>query len=280
MSAGDTPELADRLAGHGREILLERLRSAFARQAASEGSAVDLDPVALEQLVQDAAARAGGALWLRSLAQAAVDELGIDLAEAIHHPAVARARELTGAPVYLTAPAPEAVPETAAEPEPADTRPQPNSGRGRTRARGRTPGARAGGRTARRSRDPHPGARPAALRAAGAAPGRRPRQRDRDPAPGRSRPRAAALRRRPRRAQALQRGGHRPPGVDGDREHPGRRRPSAACALAAGDAELHVTTGRGQAQFELPGLTDEELHEHLEPALERLHGGTAGVSGG
>ena len=36
--------------------------------------------------------------------------------------------------------------------------------------------------------------------------------------------------------------------------------------------ELHVSTGRGQAQFELPGLTDDELHEHLEPTLARLRG--------
>jgi hypothetical protein len=33
-----------------------------------------------------------------------------------------------------------------------------------------------------------------------------------------------------------------------------------------------VSTGRGQAQFELPGLTDEELHEYLEPTLARLRG--------
>ena len=36
--------------------------------------------------------------------------------------------------------------------------------------------------------------------------------------------------------------------------------------------ELHVSTGRGQAQFELPGLTDEELHDYLEPTLARLRG--------
>ena len=33
--------------------------------------------------------------------------------------------------------------------------------------------------------------------------------------------------------------------------------------------ELHVRTGRGQAQFELPGLTDEELNEHVQPMLDR-----------
>ena len=40
---------------------------------------------------------------------------------------------------------------------------------------------------------------------------------------------------------------------------PGRRRVQ----------ELHVTTERGQASFELPGLTEEQVHEHLEPMLDR-----------
>ncbi len=45
--------------------------------------------------------------------------------------------------------------------------------------------------------------------------------------------------------------------------------------------ELHVNTGRGQAQFQLPGLTEEELHEHLEPTLARLgRAGAATGSGG
>jgi hypothetical protein len=35
-------------------------------------------------------------------------------------------------------------------------------------------------------------------------------------------------------------------------------------------ATLEVKTGRGHASFELPGLTDEELDEHLQPALARL----------
>ena len=44
---------------------------------------------------------------------------------------------------------------------------------------------------------------------------------------------------------------------------------------------LNVRTSRGQAGFELPGLTDEEAAEHLEPMLERLResgqlGGAAG----
>ena len=34
--------------------------------------------------------------------------------------------------------------------------------------------------------------------------------------------------------------------------------------------ELHVSTGRGQAQFELPGLTEEELADHVRPMLDGL----------
>lgn len=43
---------------------------------------------------------------------------------------------------------------------------------------------------------------------------------------------------------------------------PGRRR----------NQEMHVATGRGRASFELPGLTDEQLKEHLEPMLARTRG--------
>jgi uncharacterized phage infection (PIP) family protein YhgE len=38
---------------------------------------------------------------------------------------------------------------------------------------------------------------------------------------------------------------------------------------------LQVKTSRGQATFELPGLTDEESSEHLQPMLDRLR--SAGV---
>lgn len=36
--------------------------------------------------------------------------------------------------------------------------------------------------------------------------------------------------------------------------------------------ELHVATDRGQASFELPGLTEEQVKEHLEPMLARARG--------
>jgi hypothetical protein len=36
--------------------------------------------------------------------------------------------------------------------------------------------------------------------------------------------------------------------------------------------ELHVATGRGRASFELPGVTEEQLKDHLRPMLARARG--------
>jgi hypothetical protein len=96
----DQEELAERLLVRGREQLLARLRPAFEQAAAPYESELALDPETLEQMVQGAADRADGALWRRSLAAAARDELGIELGEALTHPAVERAQELAGAPRY------------------------------------------------------------------------------------------------------------------------------------------------------------------------------------
>lgn len=96
----DQEELAQRLLVLGRERLLARLRPAFEQAAAPYGDDLVLDPETLEALVQGAAARADGALWRRSLAAAAREELGLELGEALTHPAVERAHELAGAPPY------------------------------------------------------------------------------------------------------------------------------------------------------------------------------------
>jgi hypothetical protein len=93
MNNGDGPGLTERIARRGREVVVERLRTAFAHQAAAHDER-DLDPERLERMVQEAAARAGEALWRRSLAQAAMEELGISLAEALAHPVVADAQNL------------------------------------------------------------------------------------------------------------------------------------------------------------------------------------------
>jgi hypothetical protein len=93
-------ELAQRLATQGREQLTARLRAAFDQAAARYPDTLVIDPEALEQMVQSAADRADGVLWRRALAAAAREELGLELGQALVHPAVERAQELAGAPPY------------------------------------------------------------------------------------------------------------------------------------------------------------------------------------
>jgi hypothetical protein len=96
----DQEQLAKRIAVRGREQLIARLRPAFEQAAAPYGDTLALDPETLEQMVQTAAERADGVLWRRSLAAAAREELGLELGEALIHPAVQRAQALAGAPPY------------------------------------------------------------------------------------------------------------------------------------------------------------------------------------
>lgn len=121
---------AQRLAERGRDALVARLREAYAQAARTHGDIVHIDEERLEELVQRSADRADGLQWRRALADVACDELGIGLVEALHHPAVVRAQELAGAPSYedslteLTGSraAPPDPPPTTAPREPA---PQP-----------------------------------------------------------------------------------------------------------------------------------------------------------
>jgi hypothetical protein len=221
-------DLTERIALRGREVLVERLRAAFAHQAATRPGGLEPDPARLEQLVQAAAERSGGALWHRSLAQAASDELGIGLGEALHHPAVADARTLLRAPRWT----PQKV--TTTDPAPQDIARPPNDGKPEALRLGAV--HLSGIETLR------PGERDLELRltdagldvlkrSTGAAIGRL----------GWSEIKAIEL----------------PPPRRGLRA---RRR----------FRELHVRTGRGQAHFELPGLTDEELNDHVQPMLDSL----------
>jgi hypothetical protein len=92
--------LADRIASRGREALVERLRRAYAEAAASNADIVSLEEARIEALVQAAADRADGLQWRRALAQVAIEELGVSLAQALTHPAVREAQERLGAPSY------------------------------------------------------------------------------------------------------------------------------------------------------------------------------------
>lgn len=93
-------ETAARIAERGRETLLLRLRPAFKEAASAHADVLSLDDEQLEQMVQRAVDRADGLQWRRALATVATEELGIGLGEALGHPAVARAQELVGAPSY------------------------------------------------------------------------------------------------------------------------------------------------------------------------------------
>jgi hypothetical protein len=93
-------QAAERIVLQGRQELQARLRAAILRRAGSAPQPITLEAARLDQLVDAATARAGGVLWRRCLAGAATSELGIDLADAVAHPTVQRAHELAGAPPY------------------------------------------------------------------------------------------------------------------------------------------------------------------------------------
>ena len=90
-------QVAERIAERGRGALLERLRPAFRDAADAHSDLIQLEPDQLEQMVQRAADRADGLQWRRALASIATEELGIDLGEALGHPAVERAQRMVGA---------------------------------------------------------------------------------------------------------------------------------------------------------------------------------------
>jgi len=119
-------DTAQQIADQGREALVERLRPAFKEAAEAHRDQLTLDDDQLEQMVQRAVDRADGLQWRRALASVASQELGIGLGEALAHPAVARAQAIVGAPSYeealaaVTAGRPidtRVVPEAQDEPE-------------------------------------------------------------------------------------------------------------------------------------------------------------------
>jgi hypothetical protein len=119
----DVEQAAERIAGRGREALLARLRPAFEEAAKAHADVLELDDEQLEEMVQRAADRADGLQWRRALAAVATEELGIGLGEALGHPAVERAQQIVGAPSYEESlaqlgPLPERRVETAAREEP------------------------------------------------------------------------------------------------------------------------------------------------------------------
>jgi hypothetical protein len=114
VSAEADHAAAERIVLRARQELRARLRAAILRRASSAPEPMTLEAAQLDQIVDTATARAGGVLWRRCLAGAATAELGLELAQAISHPTVQHAHDLTGAPPYEGA-APEA-PVVAAAP--------------------------------------------------------------------------------------------------------------------------------------------------------------------
>jgi hypothetical protein len=112
-------QTAQGIADRGREALVDHLRPAFDRAAELHGSVMTLNAEQRERMVQHAAEHADGVQWRRALAEVASRELGIDLVEAMSHPAVARAQAIAGAPSYEESLAKLDVPEDD-EKEPAE----------------------------------------------------------------------------------------------------------------------------------------------------------------
>lgn len=243
---------AQRLAERGRDALVARLREAYAQAARTHGDIVQIDEARLEELVQRSADRADGLQWRRALADVACEELGVGLTEALHHPAVVRAQELVGAPSYedslseLTGrptPEPEPAPRSAERPKPKRTQE-----RSQKRARPAQP-------TPRSDRE----LRFAAVHLGGVA----------------NLPTAES-------GIDVRVSGEGLDIIRDDTEIIGRlgwsdiqtlevASPRGGRRRRAGRARLIVRTAAGDASFEVPALTGEELRERLDP-LVALYG--------
>jgi hypothetical protein len=233
----DSEAAAERIVLQGRQELQARLRAAILRQAGSAAEPMTLEVAQLDHLVDAATARAGGVLWRRCLAGAAATELGLKLAEAVSHPTVQRAHELTGAPPYE-----RAVLDPPIAPI-ADLSPvQPAGGRAETGASLqalRLSAVHVSGIESLRNGESDLELRfsDAGLDLLKASSG-------------------AAI------GRLLWSEIH---GVDVAASRrglrPGRRVP-----------ELHVRAQSGRATFQLPGMTSEQVSRHLEPVLARLSG--------
>jgi hypothetical protein len=254
VTNGDGPPLSEQIAQRGREVVVERLRAAFARHSTTRGG-TDLDPARVENLVQDAASRAGEALRRRSLAEAAMEELGIGLSEALAHPVLADAEALIDGrgdaglpPSAGTATSELAEDQPSVDAEPARLEPRSSD---RPEPSGEPVGVLAGAQALRLS-VVHLGGIETLY------------QGDDD----------LELRLSEAGLDVLKRSDGAAIGrlEWSEIETVALRAPKRGLRSRRRSRELHVSTGRGQAQFELPGLTDQELHEYLEPTLARLHG--------
>ncbi len=135
--AGMTEAIEDsarRIADQGRGELVNQLRPAFEQAAQAHADVLEISPERLQEMIERGVDRASGLQWRHALATVAARELDIGLGEALSHPAVERAHEISGAPADSvsvppraaapSAPAgtePEARAQPAPEPEPEQT---------------------------------------------------------------------------------------------------------------------------------------------------------------
>ena len=256
---------ARQIAEHGREELLARLRPAFKEAASAHADVLELAPEQLEQMVQRAADRADGLQWRRALASVASEQLGIGMGEALSHPAVARAQAIVGAPTYeesleklkaAAAKRPQPEPEPALEPDaPVEEEPEPHE---------QEPEAQDAEAHEPEAEEPEAGEvsedgnlRIAAIHVGGIA----------NLSPAES---GIELRLSPDGLDIARQENEvlgRLAWADiAELEVPaprGLRRKRRA------ETQLVVRTGHGDASFEIPGLSAEELRGHLEPMLKR-----------
>ncbi len=236
MTGEDLNGAVQRIADAGRRDVVARLRDALGRQAAAAG--LSLDPDELNRNAAEAVVHADGVLWRRALAGAAGAEFGIGLGQAVRHPAVLRAHEQVGAPPFpgdaeAAAPVSNAEPPTAAEaPTTAETPPAETDAL-------RVAAVHLGGIEALRA-----GERDLELRISSAG------------------------------LDVLKRSSGAPIGRLEWAEIETVDLPRGRRGLRPGRRvyELHVATGRGRASFQLPGVTEEQLRDHLEPMLARARG--------
>lgn len=115
--ADELETLAQRIAGQGRAELTAQLRAAFEEAARAHADLLELSAARLEGMIEQAVDRADALQWRHALATVASRELDISLGEALGHPAVERAQEIVGVPAIAERGKVEEGEEEAAEEE-------------------------------------------------------------------------------------------------------------------------------------------------------------------
>jgi hypothetical protein len=264
-------ETARQIADQGRDALVGRLRPAFEMAVEARGDTLTLDDQQMEQMVQRAADRADGLQWRRALASVASEQLGIGLGEALAHPAVVRAHELVGAPSYDEALSAVTGGQAMPSPRVAEVEPAPDAEQERGTEQDAEPAAEA---DEQHDLEPHPateadetsergssqsGAEPlrlSAVHVGGIA----------------NLPEGAGdLELRfsdsgldiAREGRALGRlTWHEITAIDTPEPTGRRRRRQRA------DGTIVIRSANGKAAFEVPGVSPEELREHIAPLIK------------